>query len=355
MTLAVKTLAILALLMAAPACSEQLGKNLADEGDAQIDDSSHRLTGQTMGTVWHARVWLKDDVSAEQVRIAIAAAVDEIDALMSTYKDDSDLSRFNRAPANVWVEVSPLTLEVAKHSFALAKLTDGAFDPTVMPLVDAWSFGPGPRRTDAPSQERIASALKLVNWKLLEYRDTPPSLRKKIAGVELDFSAIAKGFGADYSATAARTAGATAALIEVGGELVVFGQKPRQQAWKVAIESPKAGDDWGAESQVLAVLPAPSALATSGNYRNWREVDGEIISHTIDPRNGLPVRHQLISASIQAPDCMTADALATAAMVLGSDQTRKLLEQLPSVEYFLIIKQGEHLTTEASSGFRFAE
>lgn len=344
----ITTCFIFSSLLLVPGCGRQV--------DATDSPDGLRLAGPTMGTAWHALVWPGNELAADAHPGAVLAeaagrGVDRVDLLMSTYKPASDLSRFNRSAPNEWVEVDHLTVEVALRSLELAELTAGAFDPTVLPLVDAWSFGPGKRRLQPPSETELISALALVDWRQLEVRRQPPALRKRIRGLQLDFSAIAKGFGADQAADELERSGATALLIEVGGEVVVRGHKPDGSKWQVAIEKPVLDAAFASDSQVIVELAAGTAMATSGDYRNWREIEGQAVAHTIDPRTGKPVNHQLASATVIAADCMTADAIATALMVLGPAAGLELVETMPEVECLLLIRSGEQLEALTSSGF----
>jgi thiamine biosynthesis lipoprotein len=309
-----------------------------------------------MGTTWHAK--LPSGVRtapapevAELYREAANLALAEIDGLMSTYKPDSDLSIFNRAPAGRWVPVSPLTLEVALQALAWAEQSEGAFDPTVMPLVEAWSFGPTERQPGAPTEKQLRKVRKLVGWEHIQFQESPPALRKDLNGVQLDFSAIAKGFGADYASAALQEAGASSFMLEVGGELLVHGTKPNRSPWKIAIEQPNDNASFGSSSQITVPLMSGQALATSGDYRNYRVLDGKRISHSIDPRTGRPIEHNLASVSVLAKDCMTADALATTVMVLGAEEGMKLIESLPETEALLILRVEEGFENQASTNW----
>ncbi|HJM38639.1 MAG TPA: FAD:protein FMN transferase [Planctomycetota bacterium] len=313
-----------------------------------------QLTGSTMGTVWHAKLPAGPKAVGSEWKPFQAAtehALAEVDGLMSTYKPASDLSIFNRAPAERWVPVSPLTLKVTLQALAWAEKTEGAFDPTVMPLVNAWSFGPTDRRTDAPTEKQLRQIQKLVGYQHIQVRESPPALKKNLGGVELDFSAIAKGFGVDFASAALVKAGAEAFMLEVGGELVVQGQKPNRTPWKIEIEQPNDDASFGSSSQIRVELASGQAMATSGDYRNYRVVDGKRISHTIDPRSGRPIEHNLASVSILAQDCTTADALATAVMVLGPEKGMELIESLSGVACLLILRVEEGFEKKPSSNW----
>lgn len=278
--------------------------------------------GESMGTTWNVKV-----IAPQAARAAIEEAVAErlahVDHLMSTYKDDSDVSEFNRQPADEPIEVHSDTIRVVKAALQMAADSDGAFDPTVRPLVAAWGFGAG-AKIQPPSDEELAELRSRVGYQLVRIEELPDSevsrrpqaLVKTRPGVELDLSAVAKGFAVDQVAEALERLGYRRYLVEVGGEMRVAGQDVENRDWLIGIEDPDPD-----QRRVLQTIRITDrALATSGSYRNFYEVDGKRISHTIDPRTGRPVTHDLVSVTVVTDTCMRADALATTLEVLGPDE-----------------------------------
>jgi len=234
---------------------------------------------------------------------------------MSTWERESDLCRFNRAPAGHRALLPAPFAEVMARALEIAETTGGAFDPAAGALVDAWGFGPcapgAPRAI--PAAGDLAAARPRGGWRRLDFDRACGALTQP-GGVALDLSAIAKGYGVDRVAGWLDGQGFESWLVEVGGELRGAGVKPDGQPWWVALERPA-----DAEVDETFVALHDLAVATSGDYRRWFEQDGERFSHTIDPRDGRPVRHGLASVSVLHAECMTADALSTALTVMGCE------------------------------------
>lgn len=296
------------------------------------------LEGPTMGTTWHVTV-VGPGVAAsgEALRSAVQSALDLVNQAMSTYDPDSELSQFNRAPAGVPVPVSEPTVRVMRRALEVAERSGGAFDPTVLPLVLAWGFG-GNDRTEPPTIEEIAIAADLVDYHSVVVDTDARTLTKVRDGTCADLSAIAKGFGVDQVCRALDDAGRTDYLVEVGGEVRARGKNPRGADWRVGIDRPDPAIERSGAIQT-AVAISGVALATSGDYRNFRVLDGQRVSHTIDPRTGHPIRHALASVSVIAATCMDADALATCVNVLGPEAGLEFIEAIPDTEAYLIIRQ----------------
>ncbi|MYE25206.1 MAG: FAD:protein FMN transferase [Gammaproteobacteria bacterium] len=258
------------------------------------------LSGATMGTRYRVLGEACPDGLPE---VRVAAALDEVVQDMSTWVPDSSLSRFNRAPPGEWFGVSADMVRVVAAAAMVSDSTEGAFDVTVAPLVDEYGFGPG---------SVLADEAVHVDYRLLEFREHPPALRKG-GPLRVDVSSIAKGFAVDRVVELLAGVGCTSALVEIGGELRVFGAAPGGGAWRVAIESPGEGFAPG------TLILDEGGIATSGDYRQTGERDGTRTTHIIDPRTGTPIDGTLASATVIAPTAMQADALATALMVLGKD------------------------------------
>ena len=284
---------------------------------AQPLETKVEITGSTMGGILYKAVVVcdPDENEAEALKSAVAESLARVNDLMSTYKPDSDVSRFNRSQSTDWVAVDAETATVVARAFEISAQTDGAFDITVGPAVNAWKFGPDKSDFKPPTDEKIAQLQKIVGYQRLAVRKAPPGLKKSLPGVQIDLSAIAKGYAVDRVGGAIGELGYNRYMVEVGGEVVTAGQRANGGPWIVGVEQP---DEKKKRMLLQKVELTGQAVATSGDYRNFYEYDGKRYSHTIDPRTCRPVGHQLSVASVIAPDCMTADALATAAMVMDS-------------------------------------
>ncbi len=277
----------------------------------------HVFDGATMGTTYAVRVVTVDawpQTERDRVGAEIQAVLDDVESKMSHYEPSSELSRFNRQRTTRPFAVSADTFEVFRQARRLSELTAGALDVTVGPLVNAWGFGPVEPDRLPPDAELLSRLREHVGHAGIELDPAASTLRKTDPAIEGDLSAVAKGYGVDRVADALREAGLTRYLVEVGGEIVAAGTNHLDRPWRIGVESPVAG---GGIQRVVALRDR--AMATSGDYRNTREVDGRWVSHTIDPRTGRPVEHRLASVSVVADRCVVADGLATALEVLGPD------------------------------------
>ena len=311
------------LLLAACACVP------ADPGPAV-----HEFDGATMGTTYSVRVVTAEAWSRaghDRVGEALLAALDDVESKMSHYDPSSELSRFNRERTTRPFPVSADTFEVFREARRLSELTAGALDVTVAPLVDAWGFGPVEPDLFPPDAGRLSRAREHVGYAGIELDAGASALRKADPAIEADLSAVAKGYGADRVAAVLRAAGFRRYLVEVGGEIVAAGTNHLDRPWRIGIESPTAGGG------IQRIVPLRDrAMATSGDYRNRREVEGGWVSHTIDPRTGRPVEHRLASVSVIADRCVVADGLATALEVLGPDDGHALAVERGWAALFLV-------------------
>ncbi len=306
------------------------------------------LEGRTMGTGYSVLVCAEAGLPprADLAR-GVEAILARIDAELSTWRDDSELARFNAARSTGWISVSPETAAVAVAALSVSRRTGGAFDPTVAPLVELWGFGRRPSLAE-PDPEALARTRARVGYAALTAREVPPALRKARADLELDLSAIAKGRAVDALAEFLADQGARHFLVEIGGELRARSGRPDGRPWRVAVEAP---EEDGAEPRAWAVLAlADAALATSGDYRRTLEQDGVLRSHILDPRVGEPVGHDLASASVVADTAMQADALATALLVLGSRAGLRLAEE-EGWAVLLIERRDGRLVEHTSTAF----
>jgi len=287
---------------------------LAFQPAAASGEEPAALSGQSMGTTWSAKAVLPDGVSEGQASAAIQQALDLVVAQMSTWEPSSDISRLNRAPSG-WHVIPAEFFAVLRQAMRLARDTDGAYDPTVGPLVDLWGFGAPAQGRQPPSDADIEAQRAHVGWRQIKL-DAARSQVNKPAGMHLDLSSIAKGYGVDLAAQALDRLGVQAYLVEVGGELRGRGHRPDGLRWHVAIEQPPQG----AQERAAIVVPLDGqSVATSGDYRRYFVQAGKRYSHIIDPRTGRPVSHALASVTVIHPDCMQADAQATALSVLGPE------------------------------------
>ncbi|MFZ3119084.1 MAG: FAD:protein FMN transferase [Variovorax sp.] len=277
--------------------------------DARLKDC--RTSGATMGTRYTARFIVPEQAQVRAIVAELDAAVTAVDAQMSNWKADSDLSRLNRAAPEDWVPVPANLATVLLRSIEIGRETGNAFNIGVGGLVGAWGFGPagvnGPQ--GGPTGPRACQPLDA----LLEI-DLPGRRVRKHGRVALDLCGIAKGFGVDELARVLARHGIGAWLVGIDGEMRVRGGKPDGSPWAIALEAPE--DERRAAMGVIELDDA--AIATSGDYRHWREIDGARISHTMDPRTGAPLRGAVASVTVIAPTCADADAYATALMVLGA-------------------------------------
>ena len=310
-------------------------------------ESIQAFSGSTMGTVYNVRVAAPPtelDVANLQRQVDLRLAA--INQEMSTYLPDSEISRFNRHAADDWVSVSAETARVVAAGQQVARETQGAFDVTVGPLVNLWGFGPEGRASEPPTDEAIAACRPRVGHGLLDVRLDPPALRKRRPDVYVDLSAIAKGFAVDEVAKVLEGRSVRDYLVEIGGEVRTRGRKPDGSGWRIGIERPVAG-----VRQLDCVVELHDrALATSGDYRNFIERQGRRYSHEIDPRTGRPIEHALISVSVLADDCLTADAWATACMVLGPEVALSAARQR-GLEILCMIRSGDGWVEQATPGF----
>ena len=294
----------------------------------------HEFAGPTMGTTWTVKLVAPSLGRQDRARIAEAIEVQlqRVNALMSTYDPESELSRFNRHGSGEPFPVSRETLEVFRIARAVSELSDGAFDVTVGPLVEAWGFGETGRVPSPPSQSELGELRERIGYRRVTIELDAARLRKAHPETVCDLSAIAKGYAVDRVAEALGALGYTDFLVEVGGELRASGRRPDGDPWRVAIEAP----DPAARRANAVVELRDLAMATSGDYRNFYESEGRWISHLIDPRTGRPIDHGLASVTVLHRDAVWADALATALVVLGPEEGWRVAEREGLAAHFIV-------------------
>ncbi len=313
-----------------------------------------KMSGGTMGTTYHLTVSSNDP---ESLKKEVDQLLTEINAEVNTYLDSSFITRFNRSDQGLPLTGKFVGADMPNRHFLMnyyrAKIiydnTNGNFDPTVLPLVSYWGFGREKKEVTVRDQQKIDSLRQYVGMDKVSLNETTRFLSKTAPGVSLDFSAIAKGYGVDAICELFDRKNKTNYFVEIGGEVRTKGKSPRQQPWIVGIATP---DPNAALNDLKAqVKLSDMALASSGNYRNFYEVNGQKYGHTIDPLTGLPKMTDLLSASIFAEDCMTADAYATACMVMGVEAAYLLISKTDGVEgYFIFGKKDGTMGVKYTEG-----
>jgi thiamine biosynthesis lipoprotein len=307
-----------------------------------------RLSGPTMGTTWSLTYVAEGvDVSVEAVQARIELTLEAVNASMSTYRDDAEITRFNRAAAGSWHSVSRDFDAVLAAAEAVGEASGGAYDVTVAPLVELWGFGSMTMAPAPPAPGAIEEARARVGQGRLARHPENGALQQP-GGLALDFSSIAKGYAVDRLAEELAAMGIGRYLLEVGGEMRLAGLSTRGDAWRIAVEEPSS-----AGRSVAAVLALTDrAVATSGDYRNYFEHEGRRYSHAIDPRTGYPVLHDLVSVTVVHQSAMLADAWATALIVLGEEALAVAQEQALAVYFIRRSAAGlSHSYTASMAGY----
>lgn len=290
--------------------------------------------GTIFGTLYHAKYLYDKDLKAE-----IEAELQKVDASLSMFNPQSTISRINRGETD---EADDMLGEVLQLSFVVHRATDGAFDPTVAPLVNAWGFGF--KSGQLPDSTQVDSLRSLVGLNGIHLQDG--RLTKDNPLSILDFSAIAKGYGVDRAAQVLCGKGIKDFMVEIGGEVVTKGVNEKGEPWRIGINKPD--DDSTSRGTGLQDIIALSdgAIATSGNYRNFYIHQGRKIAHTINPRTGFPAQQDILSSTVLAPTCAEADAFATAFMVLGMEGAKQVLKNQPQLDAYFIYsdEQGNYRT-----------
>ncbi|MGE0385255.1 MAG: FAD:protein FMN transferase [Gammaproteobacteria bacterium] len=297
-----------------------------------------------MGTTWRVMIAsLPRGVQRAGLQADIEAILDRIDRGMSTWRADSELSRFNAHAGTDWYPVSMDVATVVTAALEVGRASGGAFDVTVEPLVELWGFGRTRQAQRVPDPDAVAAARARVGYRMLHARTAPSALRKDRPDLRVDLSAIAPGYAADLIAAMLDRLGTHGYLIDVGGELFARGRNGSGQRWRVGVQTPDA-----APGRFQAVVELHDrAMSTSGDYRNFFEVDGVRYSHLIDPRRGRPVSSPLASVTVLAPDAMHANAWDTALMVLGPRAGPDLAQRL-GIPAMFIARTPQGLVADAN-------
>lgn len=280
---------------------------------------------------------------------SITGLLARINDSMSTYLPESTISRVNAGAGETWHGIDPHFEAVFRRSKEIHEDTGGRFDPAVGPLVDAWGFGPGGPST-IPDPARLSALAALADFDLFEIGGDPPSVRKALPEAALDFNAIAKGYAVDEVGRLLEGRGVADYFVEIGGEVRTRGEHPDRRAWRIGIEVPSSPQR--PRAALVSIEVEDAAMATSGDYRNVIEDGGRQFTHIFDPATGKPETTSLVSVSVLAPDVMTADAYATALMLMGVDAGLRFVEARPELEAYFIVDAGDGSFTMApSSGF----
>jgi thiamine biosynthesis lipoprotein len=298
---------------------------------------AYDLSGSTMGTTFNVTLVAPPaDIDLESLQTRIQDRLEHVDKIASTYRGDSELSRFNAEPSTDWVRVMPEFCRMIASANEISFMTQGAFDITVGPLVNLWGFGPEDRQenrdVELPTDEEISAARTRVGYEMLETDCDHSVIRKASATVYVDLSGWAKGYAVDQIAQLLDEQHLTNYLVEIGGELRVRGHNTEQRKFSVAIEKPLPNN----EMSYTLVRLSDVSVATSGDYRNFFEHDGRRYSHSIDPRTGRPVSDELVGVTVVSTQTAYADAVATAFLVLGPEEGHALAEKLRIAAYFLV-------------------
>jgi thiamine biosynthesis lipoprotein len=287
------------------------------------------LTGETMGSTFNVKL---DPAGqpAERLQEAVWSALQSVDARMSLHRPESELNGFNRAGAGAPVPMSAELFAVLAAAQDISRWSDGAFDVTVAPAVETWGFGVN-RQRRVPAADQVAAQRGKVDWRALELDPTHRNASKRHQGLQVDLGGIAKGYGVDAVARSLDGLGIAHYMIEVGGEVRTKGLNAASEPWQIGVEEPDA-----TPQRARHIVPLSGrAMATSGDYRIYFEEGGRRYSHEIDPTTGAPIAHRLCSVTVVADDCMRADGLATALIVLGPDRGFALAEASGLAAHFI--------------------
>ncbi|NLX27205.1 MAG: FAD:protein FMN transferase [Lentisphaerae bacterium] len=309
-----------------------------------------KLSGSTMGTSY--TIQIAERVSIKKLNALlpmIEAELAEVNRQMSTWDPESEISRFNHSDSTDPISVSEPFAEVVRRALELSKESNGTFDPTLEPLLTLWGFSSESTTSEVPSEEEILKAKALTGWHKISVPSTS-SLQKSEPQISLDLGAIAKGYGVDAVSNLLLENGFKNWYVEIGGELQVYGKNSKGEPWKIGVQYPSPTAEFDRLKGTLQI--SSGALATSGDYRNYIEEDGQIFSHILDPRTGRSVHSTTASVSVYAPDCTLADGMATGLFVMGPEEGLAWVEQTPNVEaLFLLRGEKGEIIEKFSSGF----
>jgi len=304
---------------------------------------SLKFDGQTMGTYYSIAIDGAVEAARDEIQTDIDECLADVNRQMSTWDPESEISKFNQSESLDWCSVSPEFAMVVAESIRIHELTNGAFDPTVAPLIDLWGFG-AKRPKAFPSQEAIDAALVRVGMEFIEAQREPSAIRRTKAGITLNLSAIAKGHGVDRVSELLTSLGYPSHVVDIGGEDRTGVAKSNGDKWRLGVESP-----FGEIQRVVECKE--QSIATSGDYRNYFEIKGVRYSHLIDPTTGRPVANPPASVSVLSDSCMTADALATGLMVMGTEKGFQFAKEHNLSVLYLDVIDGKKIVEHVSGQF----
>ena len=312
--------------------------------------TEHLIAGRTMGTTYHVKVVTGSAESVNGFKEKIDRRLGKINQVFSSYIKDSEISRFNALKAaGEKFAVSADFIQVMRAADRIYRLSEGAWDGTVNPLVNLWGFGPTRRQPQKPPAAEIKALMQTIGFDRIRVAE-PNFLVKNLASVTLDLNSIAKGFAVDRVSELLADGGFTNYLVEIGGEIYAAGVRADGKKWQVGINRPQKEAAFNEVYKAVSI--ANRAFATSGDYRNFFEIDGVRYSHVIDPRSGYPVSNGVVSVSIIADNCTLADGLATAIMVMGPEKGIQLVNRLDNVECLIVVEKSDgRLVDFYSAGF----
>jgi len=323
-------------------CSAIICMILLSSCQKQENSMLVKFGGETQGTYYAITYYTTDSLNLQS---SVDSLLRRFDSTASTYKPNSIISRFNSNDSSVVAD--EMFTVIFRKAMEISEISNGAFDITVGPLVKAWGFGLSNRLK--MDQFKVDSLLPFVGYKKVRLENG--KIIKENPNMRIDYNAIAQGYAVDVIAAFFDSKGIKSYLIDIGGEVLGRGTKPGGEKWNVAIEMPTQNADDDRTIQAIVSLQ-DMAISTSGSYRKFYEEDGIRYSHTIDPANGYPVRHSLLSVSVLAGDCMTSDAYATALMVMGIDKGKQFLDAHPGIDaYFIYSAPDGSMKTYFTKGF----
>ncbi len=303
---------------------------------------SATLSGLTMGTTYTVKLNSPGiELDRSLLSSGIAQRLEMVNEQMSTYLATSDLSLFNQLKSQDWQDIPVQLYTVINEALRINQLSNGAFDVTIGPIVDLWGFGPQARSGTVPDESIIHEALTNIGSQYLHLRAQPYAIKKDKVNISIDLSAIAKGFAVDVIADYLDELSIKNYMVEIGGEIKTRGVNPDNKTWQIGIEKPLT--DRRAVETIITLNN--TAMATSGDYRNYFEDKGLRYSHTINPKTGRPITHTLASVTVLHPSSMTADALATALLVLGPEHGFELALKEKLAALFIIHEQDAFIET----------
>lgn len=302
------------------------------------------IQGGTMGTTYNIKVVVGADYDLTALKGLIEEALVNVNNQMSTYQKDSELSRFNQSSSLTPLKISAELAIVVSEAMRLGTLSAGKLDVTVGPLVNLWGFGPRYQLESVPTEKALSDAKAIIGLQHLHLEDN--FLRKDIPALYVDLSTIAKGYGVDVIAELLQKQGLHHYLVEIGGEMRLKGFKASGELWHIAIEKPVTTE----RSVQDVIVPKDNAVATSGDYRNYFEKDGQRFSHIIDPHSGKPINHKLVSVTVIHPSAMTADGLSTALMVMGEEEALAFANK-EDIAAYMISKTDNGFVTQSTLKF----